>query len=354
MLQLGEGAQAGVEIARKGADALVHHVGQPRQGLVQLQPLGRGLGVELRLDLVESLLGVADEVDFVHREDDGAHAEELGHGEVAHRLLDDAVAGVDEEHDNLRGGHAGDGVAVVVAHRHARNGVRAVAVLVDVGGHRLRELVHLAAVVCGLLIAVVMVLVRSHGVVRPDAERLDGVGVLLPHYAIIFEVFRLRGVFLGGEFRGVGDKVTATGEKVDAVGDKVADAVKESTKEITKKMDETKPKDFELPAFCSWASKVCDFIDWFKVEPDIEGTPVPTDNTPLKNPSEFDKDYVSVVAQCPPDVVSEIPLPGQSFNLVFGMSPVCDFASTYLRPVIIFLAYIYGALSIGNAFRVGG
>jgi hypothetical protein len=119
-------------------------------------------------------------------------------------------------------------------------------------------------------------------------------------------------------------------------------------------MEQTKPKDFELPAFCSWASKVCDFIDWVKAEPDIEGTPVPTDNTPLKNPSEFDKDYVSVVAQCPPDVVREIPLPGQSFNLVFGMSPVCDFASTYLRPVIIFLAYIYGALSIGNAFRVGG
>ena len=39
--------------------------------------------------------------------------------------------------------------------------------------------------------------------VWPDAERLDGVGVLVPHYAIIFEVFRLRGVFLGGKFWGV-------------------------------------------------------------------------------------------------------------------------------------------------------
>ena len=163
---------------------------------------------------------------------------------------------------------------------------------------------------------------------------------------------------VGADVRGVGDKVTAgtdaVGTKVDAVGDKVADAVKDSTKEITDKMEQTKPKDFELPAFCSWASKVCDFIDWVKLEPDIEGTPVPTDNTPLKNPSEFDKDYINVIAQCPPDVVREIPLPGQSFNLVFGMSPVCDFASTYLRPVIIFLAYIYGALSIGNAFKVGG
>lgn len=152
----------------------------------------------------------------------------------------------------------------------------------------------------------------------------------------------------------VGTRVDAVGDKVDAAGEKTAEAIKESTKEITDKMEQTKPKDFELPAFCSWASKVCDFIDWVKVEPDVQDTPVPTDNTPLKNPSEFDKDYVSVVAQCPPDVVRAIPLPGQSFNLVFGMSPVCDFASTYLRPVIIFLAYIYGALSIGNAFKVGG
>ena len=170
---------------------------------------------------------------------------------------------------------------------------------------------------------------------------------------------------VGDAVVGVGDKVTTTGDKVtDAVtgvgdkvtttGEKTAEAIKESTKEITKKMDETKPQPFELPAFCSWASKVCDFIDWVKVEPDVQDTPVPTDNTPLKNPSEFDKDYVSVVAQCPPDVVRAIPLPGQSFNLVFAMSPVCDFASTYLRPVIIFLAYIYGALSIGNAFKVGG
>ena len=159
---------------------------------------------------------------------------------------------------------------------------------------------------------------------------------------------------VGDKVTGVGADVRGVGDKVDAAGDKVTDAVKDATKEITKKMDETKPKDFELPAFCSWASKVCDFIDWVKVEPDVQDTPVPTDNTPLKNPSEFDKDYVSVVAQCPPDVVRAIPLPGQSFNLVFGMSPVCDFASTYLRPVIIFLAYIYGALSIGNAFKVGG
>ena len=82
---------------------------------------------------------------------------------------------------------------------------------------------------------------------------------------------------VGEKVTTVGDKVTGVGEKVDAAGEKTAEAIKESTKEITKKMDETKPKDFELPAFCSWASKVCDFIDWVKKDPELP----PDDNTPL-------------------------------------------------------------------------
>ena len=110
---------------------------------------------------------------------------------------------------------------------------------------------------------------------------------------------------------------------------------------------------FELPAFCDWAAVVCDWIKWTKEEPDLQDEELPEQQPKLKNPAEFDHDYISVNAQCPPDVSHAIPLPGASFNLVFQMSPVCDFASTYLRPVIIFLAYIFGALSIANAFKVG-
>ena len=75
---------------------------------------------------------------------------------------------------------------------------------------------------------------------------------------------------VGDKVTGVGADVRGVGDKVDVASDKVADAVKEQTKEITKKMDETKPKDFELPAFCSWASKVCDFIDWVQEKPPEE------------------------------------------------------------------------------------
>ena len=92
---------------------------------------------------------------------------------------------------------------------------------------------------------------------------------------------------VGADVRGVGDKVTAgtdaVGTKVDAVGDKVADAVKDSTKEITDKMEQTKPKDFELPAFCSWASKVCDFIDWVKESPPEELPPQQVKNGTLQD-----------------------------------------------------------------------
>lgn len=127
-------------------------------------------------------------------------------------------------------------------------------------------------------------------------------------------------------------------------------------KDKAKAKDETKPKEqpFELPAFCQWAKPVCDLADWFKKDPDLKDFDVPKRATDLQDPSRFDKNYVSVNAQCPADVVKEIPLPGRSFRLVFEMTPICDFASIYLRPVIIFLAYIYGALSIGNAFKLGG
>lgn len=136
--------------------------------------------------------------------------------------------------------------------------------------------------------------------------------------------------------------------------------IEKNTKEIektNKEIDKTTKKQLEEET--SFFKDVRGFFKWFKKEPDFKKDPdlkdfdVPEGATDLQDPSRFDKNYVSVQAQCPADVVKEIPLPGRSFRLVFEMTPICDFASIYLRPVIIFLAYIYGALSIGNAFKVG-
>lgn len=125
----------------------------------------------------------------------------------------------------------------------------------------------------------------------------------------------------------------------------------DDTASTPKESDEENPKEDEKQkGLCELLPFICD------LSLDLPTFDVPLKDVDLQDPSRFDKDYVSVNAQCPADVVKEIPLPPpfRSFRLVFEMTPICDFASIYLRPVIIFLAYIYGALSIGDAFKVGG
>lgn len=100
--------------------------------------------------------------------------------------------------------------------------------------------------------------------------------------------------------------------------------------------------------------------DWVYSEDDLANmqnekpVDVPEADTTLKDPADFDKDYISVTAQCPADVERQIPVGQMSFSLVFQMSPMCDFLDTYMRPVIILMAYIIAASSIGNAFKIGG
>ena len=48
-------------------------------------------------------------------------------------------------------------------------------------------------------------------------------------------------------------------------------------------MEQTKPKEFVLPAFCSWASKVCDFIDWVRESPPEELPPQQVKNGTLQD-----------------------------------------------------------------------
>ena len=115
--------------------------------------------------------------------------------------------------------------------------------------------------------------------------------------------------------------------------------------------DEKTP--FELPAFCSWASKVCEWMDWTKERPELQDEDVPEKNIKVKLPQEFDKDYIKTNAQCPSDIVREINTGFAVNKLVFEMSPICDFVSTYIKPVIMFIAYLSALLTISNAFKVG-
>lgn len=136
---------------------------------------------------------------------------------------------------------------------------------------------------------------------------------------------------------------------INAAIDKVTDKLDAKFKDLTDMATDWKD------AFVNEYQTVKDKVDhYFNDEPVMTDTPLPESNPTLKDPSEFDKDYIKVTAQCPDDVERQIPVGNMSFTLRFPMSPLCDFLSTYARPVIILMAYITAALSIGNAFRVGG
>ena len=108
-----------------------------------------------------------------------------------------------------------------------------------------------------------------------------------------------------------------------------------------------------MPAFCSWAGKVCEWIDWTKERPELQDEDVPEKNIKVKLPQEFDKDYIKTNAQCPSDIVREINTGFAINKLVFEMSPICDFVGTYIKPVIMFISYLSALLTISNAFKVG-
>ena len=155
---------------------------------------------------------------------------------------------------------------------------------------------------------------------------------------------------VGEKVTGVGTRVDAVGEKVDAAGEKTAEAIKESTKEITKKMDETKPQPFELPAFCSWASTVCDFIDWYKKDPqDEENDEINITEKP-NPPFDIDtlalKPYISLPAECPANPAWQF-MGGQ---IVLPLNIVCDGFSMASWLVMAF-AWLRGLVIVGSTFK---
>lgn len=105
-------------------------------------------------------------------------------------------------------------------------------------------------------------------------------------------------------------------------------------------------KPFELPPFCSWATKVCSFIDWMQAEP-----PEPPESgevdvqIPDSNMHEgiLERLYIDMPAQCPPDPVLEF----MGARIPFPMSVFCQFAAM-MKPLILLFAYIKGLSIIGT------
>lgn len=105
-------------------------------------------------------------------------------------------------------------------------------------------------------------------------------------------------------------------------------------------------KPFELPPFCSWATKVCSFIDWMQAEPPEppEGGEVDV-QIPDANMHEgiLERLYIDMPAQCPPDPVLEF----MGARIPFPMSVFCQFAAM-MKPLILLFAYIKGLSIIGT------
>lgn len=101
----------------------------------------------------------------------------------------------------------------------------------------------------------------------------------------------------------------------------------------------------QLPAFCTWAAIVCDWINWTKEEPqEPELKPVFEEINVPYTPFSIAK----FNAQCPPDENLSLNLMGQEMSFVFPMKPFCDFFSG-IKPFVIALASFWAVKLIGNA-----
>ena len=81
---------------------------------------------------------------------------------------------------------------------------------------------------------------------------------------------------------------------------------------------------FELPPFCDWAGIVCDFIEWYKTEPEDDSPDLPEHELEKK---EIDKDLLNVGgSSCPQDLTvnwSGLPF-GITINESIEMQPYCN------------------------------
>lgn len=91
----------------------------------------------------------------------------------------------------------------------------------------------------------------------------------------------------------------------------------------------------EWPSFCSWASVVCEFIDWVKGSPDLPAAPL----LPVQDISATSQTWSLNLGSgsCPADVdVSLI----QGQHLTYSYSQLCWTLSTYIYPIVMLMSSI--------------
>ncbi|MFK4049885.1 hypothetical protein [Acinetobacter venetianus] len=104
---------------------------------------------------------------------------------------------------------------------------------------------------------------------------------------------------------------------------------------------ETGAKSFSLPAFCSWATSVCEFIDWFKKEPEQDNEP---DQPDIDDQGIFNKNFdtsFSLSKQCPADIPFSYQTKYLSGNFTFSLKWLC-IIFTFLGYPLVFASHCVG------------
>lgn len=116
-------------------------------------------------------------------------------------------------------------------------------------------------------------------------------------------------------------------------------------------LEDDTPKDegSPWPSFCSWATPVCDFIEWFKGpgDPDVD---LP------EREIQLDQDgWSSGVGggSCPQAQEFSVDLVGTTGRASFDFQPLCSFATT-MRPVLIAVCALIAAFILAGLRSSGG
>lgn len=103
--------------------------------------------------------------------------------------------------------------------------------------------------------------------------------------------------------------------------------------------------ELEFPVFCTWASYVCDFIDWVKApEPET-----PSPELDIQPEAFVEKSWSSGLGggSCPAPEAATVSMGGTSQQVEFSVEPICQLGSI-MRPWLIALATLLTPMIVGG------
>lgn len=146
------------------------------------------------------------------------------------------------------------------------------------------------------------------------------------------------------------DKAHATDEAIENTRDNaqdkdnVNDEAKAKSSTVTKKEekeDKEKEDKKEILNFCTWASAVCNFIDWMKKEEKKERTEIDIKDSDVQAVDT----NIKFNSQCPADVIINANLYGANVEMkLFEWSKFCQILAM-IKPIVIAMAS-FGAFKI--------